>query len=159
AGQPELPGDFAIGISRDVLDMAGFHAVNSGMLCLDVGAAELGLPFNVGTVGIAIPSLAALADDPRAAMLIALRPTQALTFDVGAGTHDSMGHVIDPPLQVAVRELSADLYAFLDDRYVRAFTLTLDLDVGLDLQFTMDAAGRPAVLPVLASLSSQNLQI
>jgi MYXO-CTERM domain-containing protein len=159
AGIPEAPADFGIGVSRTFLNMAGFDVVNSGTLCLDVGAAQLGLPFNVGTVGIIIPSLGNLTDDAKAPMLIVLRPQQAVTFDVGTGARDSAGNVTDPALHVGVKEMKADMYAFIDDRYVRAFTLTIDLQVGVDLSFTTDANGAPAVEPLLVGVNSQNLQI
>ncbi|HJZ86073.1 MAG TPA: hypothetical protein VKN99_12930, partial [Polyangia bacterium] len=159
AGLPEPPGDFAIGVSRRFLQMAGFHIVNSGTLCLGLGAAELGLPFNVGTVAIVIPSLATLADDGKASMFIVLRPQRALDLDVGTGARDGSGNVTDPALKLLIHELKADLYAFLDQRYVRAFTLGIDLNVGVDLQFTSDAMGNPALQPVLQGINTQNLQI
>ena len=116
AGAPEVSDDFGIGVSRTFLNMAGFDVVNSGTLCLDVGAAQLGLPFNVGTVGIIIPSLGNLTDDAKAPMLIVLRPQQAVTFDVGTGARDSSGNVTDPALHITVKEMKADMYAFIDDR-------------------------------------------
>src|SRR5262249_11015067 len=88
-----------------------------------------------------------------------LRPQQAVTFDVGAGARDGAGNVTDPALHVAVKEMKADLYVFIDDRYVRALTLTIDLEVGVDLSFTTDRMGQPAIEPMLVGVNSQNLRV
>jgi hypothetical protein len=159
AGIPEADSDFTIGVSRRLLQMAGFHAVNSGALCLRVGAAQLRLPLNVGTVAVVLPSLGALADDGRAPMLVALRPQRAIDFDVGTGARDVAGNVTDPALRVHAPEMKADLYAFLDDRYVRAFTMTVDITAGIDLEVATDDTGRVALDPVLTGLDTQNLKV
>ena len=150
SGTPETSSDLLIGVAQPFLDLGGFHAINSGAVCLAVGTSFIEL-LNVGALGIIVPSLALLTDSAQAPMLIVLRPRQPVTFGIGTGTTD------DPSLKLLIPEMEADLYAFLDERYVRAFTLGLDMKAGLNLAIVPGADGQPALLPTLLGIDPANV--
>jgi MYXO-CTERM domain-containing protein len=146
--------DIMMGISQTTLDLAGHHAVTSGAMCLGVGTSYI-KQLNVSTIGILVPSLADLAsasgNDP---LLLVTRPQRALTFTIGDNTAAS------PALTIGISHLEVDFYAFLYERYVRAFTLDLSLNVGVNLTFMPAANGNPATIqPMLSGISSQNVTL
>ena len=137
--------DIALGVSKSFLNLAGFHAYSSGTLCLALSGGVLSA-LNVGAVSVLVPSLANITSDRRAPVAIALRPQQAPVFTLGAGG------MADPLLKIGLSDLRVDFYGFIEERFVRLFTLGLDLNVGLDLTVTMDDMGRPALQPVLTGI-------
>ena len=52
--------------------------------------------------------------------MLVLRPQEALDFTIGDGTKSS------PRLQMHIRNLEVDLYAFIFERYVRGLTVNLN---------------------------------
>ena len=145
--------DVVIGLSETFLDLTGHHAVTSGAMCLGLGT-ELVPQLNLGAVGVVVPSLAELGspggDDP---LLLVTRPQRAVDFTIGEGTEQS------PSLTVHVHDFEIDFYAFLFERYVRGFSVALDLDIGINLEFTTDAEGNPALMPILVGLDSANIGV
>ncbi|HUS65354.1 MAG TPA: MYXO-CTERM sorting domain-containing protein [Kofleriaceae bacterium] len=153
-GQPDEPdGDLAMGLSETFLDLAGHHAVTSGAMCLGLGT-DIIPQLNLGAIGLLIPSLAELGspegNDP---LLLVTRPQTAVDFTIGEGTTDS------PSLTAHIRHLEIDFYAFLFERYVRGFTVSIDLDAGINLEFATDADGNPQLMPILVGLDSENIEI
>jgi hypothetical protein len=153
-GQPEDPNsDVAIGVSHTFLDMAGHHLITSGALCLGLGTGLIP-QLNLGTIGIVVPSLAELGsaegDDP---LLLVTRPTRAIDFSVGDGTAES------PSLTLHLQGFQIDFYAFLFQRYTRGFTVGLDLDVGVNLEFATDEEGNPQLVPILVGLDAKNIGV
>jgi MYXO-CTERM domain-containing protein len=153
SGSPDPASDLAIGISQTTFDQIGHHAVTSGAMCLGVGTSFVP-QLNLGTIGLLVPSLAELGseagNDP---ILLVTRPQKALSFTIGDGTDQS------PSVTVHIENLEVDFYAFLYQRYVRAFTLSLTLDVGINLEF-QQMPGMPAtVTPTLVGLDSSNIQL
>lgn len=150
-GAPESPGDFAIGVSHTVLDLAGHHVVAAGTLCLTVGS-DLVPQLNLGTVGLIVPSLAALGHGNEPVQVV-LRPTAPVTFDLGEGT------LASPYLTAHLRDFELDFYALLFERYVRAFTVGASVDVGINLEFMTDQGGHPFVVPTLVGLDASKFQV
>lgn len=150
-GTPEPASDVAIGLSETFLDLAGHHAVSSGALCLGLGT-EMVPQLNLGAVGVVVPSLAELGegDEP---LLLVTRPQRPLDFTIGDGTTES------PSLTLHLQDFEIDFYAFLFERYVRGFSVSMDLDVGINLEFTTDGEGNPALMPILVGLESDNIAL
>ena len=152
-GMPELPGDIAVGVSETALDLAGHHVVTSGAMCMGLGS-ELIPQLNLGIISLLAPSLATLGNgsgqDP---LLILTRPLRPIDFTIGDGTMTS------PALQIAVRDLEIDFYAFVLERYMRLFTVNLALSAGLNLEPMTMANGTTALVPVLTGLESENIQV
>jgi hypothetical protein len=152
-GAPDPASDVAIGVSETVLDQAGFHVVNSGAMCLGVGSS-LVPQLNLGTIGIIVQSLAALGSGSgKEPVMLVLRPQNPLDFTVGDGTEDS------PRLSIAINDLEVDFYAYLFERYVRGFTVSLTLNLGLNLDFVTNADGKPAIQPTLLGLTADKIQV
>jgi hypothetical protein len=154
-GSPDPANDLAIGLSKTTLDEFGHHAVTSGAMCLGVGTTFVP-QLNLGTIGLLVPSLADLGDpsfkgkDP---ILLVTRPQEPLTFDIGDGTMTS------PALTIHIKDLEVDFYAFVYQRYVRAFTLALTLDAGVNLEFQQQPGQPATVTPSLVGLTSQNIHL
>jgi len=151
-GSPDPGADIAMGLSHTTLDQLGHHLVTSGGMCLGVGTSYIN-QLNVGTIGILVPSLGDLDDSGKAPLLLVTRPQRELTFDIGDNTAQS------PAVTIRVSHLEVDFYAFLFERYVRAFTLDLSLNIGVNLQF-QQMPGMPAqILPSLVGISSQDVTL
>lgn len=143
--------DVAIGVSRTFLDLAGFHIYNSGTLCLAISGGVLSA-LNAGTISILIPSLGNILENKKAPVALTLRPETPLRFTIGTGTD------ADPLLRINITDIRADFYAFIEERYVRIFTLALDLNVGLNLAVTMGMDGKPALAPMITGIDKANVQ-
>ena len=153
-GNPEPSGDVLIGVSETALDLAGHHAVTSGALCLGLGS-ELVPQLNLSTISILLgtgwaPLISQRGTDP---LLLVTRPLRAIDFAVGDGTEDS------PSVQMVVTEFEIDFYAFVLERYIRAFTVNISLDAGLNLEVMTNPDGTTALLPVLTGLETENIQV
>jgi MYXO-CTERM domain-containing protein len=145
--------DIKMGLSKTMLDQLGHHLVTSGALCLGVGTS-LVKQLNVGTVGILVPSLADLGsnqgNDP---LLLVTRPQRQLTFDIGDNTMAS------PAITIHIEHMEVDFYAFLYERYVRAFTMDLSMNVGVNLEFEQLPNMPATIKPSLIGISSHNVTV
>ncbi len=153
-GLPADPNsDVVMGISETTLDLAGHHAVTSGLMCLGVGSTYIA-QLNTGTIALLVPSLGELlSEQGNNPLLLVTRPQRALDFEIGDNTPAS------PALTIGVQHLEVDFYTFLYERYVRAFTLELTLDIGVNLEVEQ-LPGMPATLkPTLVGLSSENVTV
>ncbi|MGE0397458.1 MAG: MYXO-CTERM sorting domain-containing protein [Kofleriaceae bacterium] len=152
-GNPEPQADLAMGVSETFLDLAGHHLVTSGAMCLGVGTTFIN-QLNVGTIGILVPSLAELTSDTgKDPLLLVTRPQKPVDFTIGDNTPTS------PALTLGIQNLEVDFYAFLFERYVRAFTLDLSMNVGVNLEFEQ-MPGMPAqIKPTLIGISSSTVQV
>jgi MYXO-CTERM domain-containing protein len=153
SGPPNGPApDLAMGLSHTTLDQLGHHLVTSGGMCLGVGTSYIS-QLNVGTIGILVPSLADLDDSGKAPLLLVTRPQREITFNIGDNTANS------PALTIGLSHMEVDFYAFLYERYVRAFTIDLTMDIGVNLQF-QQLPGQPAqILPSLVGISSHDVTL
>lgn len=150
-GAPEPADDLAIGLSETTLDLAGHHLVTSGTMCLGVGTSLIP-QLNLGTFGLLVASLGELGDSGNPVLLVT-RPQRALDFTIGDGTEES------PSLTIGIQDFEADLYAFIYERYVRAFTLKLDMNVGVNLEFDQQPGMPATVTPTLIGLDADNITV
>jgi hypothetical protein len=150
-GSPDPASDVAIGLSRKFLDLAGRHLVASGTLCLAVGS-KLSSQLNLGTVGLLVRSLSELGTGKEPVLLV-VRPTAPITFDVGTGTTAS------PYLTAHVTDLEIDFYALIYERYIRAFTVAATVDLGVNMTFMKDANGKPVISPMLVGLDASKIKV
>ncbi|NVB85770.1 MAG: hypothetical protein HOV81_45830 [Kofleriaceae bacterium] len=153
SGNPDPAADLAMGVSKTTLNLAGHHMVTSGGLCLGVGTT-LVKQLNVGTIGILVPSLADLQSDVgNDPLLLVTRPQKAVTFDIGDNTMAS------PAVTIHLEHLEVDFYAFLFERYVRAFTLDLTMNVGINLGFEQMGSDPAVIKPELVGISSHDVTV
>lgn len=152
-GTPDPAAELAIGLSETTLDLFGHHAVTSGLMCLGIGTS-LVEQLNLGLIGILVPSLAELgSEDGSDPLLLVLRPQKALDFRIGEGTEE------DPSLTITIDNLELDFYAFLFERYTRGFTISISMEVGVNLEFTTDMNGQPAIMPILTGLETDAIEL
>ncbi|MCC6748450.1 MAG: hypothetical protein IT371_12375 [Deltaproteobacteria bacterium] len=152
--------DVGIGVHQQSLIQAAYAVFDSGTLCLDVGTKSVE-QLTSDLFGLLVPSLAALTAGKSVPMVLAVRPRQPPTVSLGKGTShkDPTGKTVidDPLLTITAKEFGLDIYALLEDRPVRIFTVLGDLTVPVLL--TVDANG--ALQPVLGDLTKAftNIQI
>ncbi|MEM9874983.1 MAG: hypothetical protein AAF928_08815 [Myxococcota bacterium] len=156
---PGWPSDrddphFGFALSERFFNYALVQAYNSGALCLGVGGDVLGgLSLNTGLLGVGLgaQSISELGLQRRNQPLaLMIRPNEPPTIDIGGGTDAAS----DPLLRLTWNQVSFDFFVWSLDRYIRAFTTTLDLDVPLDLMVTPDG-----LQPVVANLSIANAAV
>lgn len=152
-GLPESGTDVLLGASETMLDQTGHHIVTSGALCLSVGT-EFAPQLNLGAIGLLVPSLAEIGteagNDP---LLMVTRPTKPVDFAIGDGTEAS------PAITMHLNEFSIDFYAFLFERYVRGFTVTIDMEIGINLDFDTDVDGNTTIVPIFVGLEAENIAV
>lgn len=144
--------DVAIGLSRTFLDLVGFHAYNSGTLCLDIGGDAIP-QLNAGTLSVIVGSLGNILEDQKAPLALVLRPQTPIDFTIGAGDMN------DPLLHIGINDMRIDFYGWIEERYVRLLTLGVDINVGLNLTVTKTADGKPAIQPMLVGVDAKNVTI
>lgn len=150
----DVPGkDLTFGISRTTLRQIGHHAVTSGIMCLGIGTSVVP-QLNVGTFGLLVPSVGELAnDDGKDPVLLVVRPQQRVDFSIGDNTTAS------PALTVHLENVEIDVYPFLFERYVRAFTMSTSLDLGINLEFDHPAGSPWRVTPKLVGLGAAAVHV
>lgn len=135
-GQSPVPGyHVGIGVSDFFMNQGAYEAHRSGTMCISIDGDTIQL-LNTGLFKTFLPSLGLLAGSSTqdAPMLVALRPLQAPTIDIGAGTFDPVTKKpIDPLLTVTMHDVVIDIYALIEDRWSRLFTMTLDVQLPLSL--------------------------
>ncbi len=148
----DAPGAYDVGLSlsSQLLSRAFFHAQQSGALCLELGHEQVA-QLESGLLGTLLPSLNKLTGkDLSVPLRVVIRPVNPPSATLGEGTFDP---VTMKPLEPLIRfdwpGVEIDLYALLDDRYIRLFTVSADvkLPIGLSLSNCSD------VTPVLGSLT------
>jgi MYXO-CTERM domain-containing protein len=144
--------DVAIGLSRTFLDLIGFHAYNSGTLCLDIGGDAIP-QLNAGTLSVIVSSMGNLIEDRMAPLALVLRPQTPIDFTIGAGDMN------DPLLHIGISDMRIDFYGWMEERYVRLLTMGVDINVGLNLTVTKTADGKPAIQPMLVGVDAKNVTI
>lgn len=153
-GNASLAGyHVGISLSDRFLDKSMYDLWRSGGLCLDIGQEQVDM-ISSGLFTTFIPSLGVLTEQRNVPMLIALRPRDPPRVMIGRGSvkPGPNGSVPDDPLlTLELPNLHIDFYAYIEERYVRLFTLGADVRLPLGLEF--DPAGG-TVTPVLAGLKT-----
>jgi len=146
--------DVGVGVSEHFLNLAGFHAINSGALCVSMGTEQMDM-LTVGLIGILVESLTGLINNNRkdAPMKVVVRPQWPAQFAVGEGTED------DPLLDLYLRDFRVDLYPFVEERYTRALTLALDMHVGMNMETQLNDEGQLVVVPTLMGVDEDNVVV
>ena len=142
--------DLLLGVSRTYFDLIGYHLYNSGSLCLHVDGATVPM-LTTGALSLLVQSLGRIAEEPKAPLQLVLRPQQPVVFTFGAGTTG------DALMHLALTDLRIDMYAWIEERWARVFTIALDLNLGLNLTVTKDASMNLVLQPVLSGLEAQNV--
>ncbi|MBW2453924.1 MAG: hypothetical protein JRI68_05420 [Deltaproteobacteria bacterium] len=150
---------FGLALSERFLNYALAQMYNSGALCLGITADALGdaVPLTTALIGLGLglPEPKASMDElgwqkKAVPLAIVLRPQQPPHIEVGNGTDLAT----DPLLRLTMPQVSFDFYVWSLDRYIRAFTATMDLDVPVNLEVTEEG-----LVPVIEDLGVENATV
>ena len=134
---PDWPGGFAgphvgLAVSERFANYALGNLYNSGTLCLGMTSAQVDLltSTTLGLVANSINDLALQLEPQQVAL--AIRPSSAPHVEFGSGSSLET----DPVARVTMNQVSIDFHIWSLDRFVRFMTMTLDLDVPVNLAVT-----------------------
>ncbi|MCC6521803.1 MAG: hypothetical protein IT373_04010 [Polyangiaceae bacterium] len=137
-GDPNVPPAPHVGLalSERFTNYLMAQVYNSGTLCLGItGDLVPQLTSSLVAIGIGAPSMNELGWQKQAQQLaIAIRPQQPPEVHFGNGTDLAT----DPLIRVTAKQMVFDFYIWSLDRFVRAFSASLDLDVPVNLVVTPD---------------------
>lgn len=142
------PHAVALSLSQRFLSQLAFGLQQSGSLCTEAGA-DTNAALNSGLLAAFFPSLSPLAHGENVPLRVLLRPVVAPSIRIGEGTVDGQGRPLNPLLRVIWPGLELDVYALLEERLVRLFTLAVDVD----LPVALASDGCRAIAPVLGPLA------
>ncbi|MEW5743581.1 MAG: hypothetical protein AB1938_32010 [Myxococcota bacterium] len=147
----DAPVPYAVGVSlsQQYLAEALFQAQQSGALCLELGTETIAA-LESDLLATLLPSLKLFTGGKNVPLRLVLRPVTPPTATVGEGTVDTNGMILDPLLRLEWTGLEMDLYAWIEERPVRLFTLVADLNVPLGVELD----GCSGLTPVVGSLTS-----
>ena len=106
---------------------------------------------NSGLLSALVRSIKTLTFEQKGApVAITTRPQTPPTIKLGSGADIKK----DPLLAVQLNKFAIDFYVWSYDRFVRAFTLTADITLPINLQTAKDPKKNPAggLLPILGDL-------
>lgn len=149
------PYDLGVSLSNQLLTELLFNAEQSGALCLQLGYEQISF-LSSDLLSALLPSLAALTHGETVPLRLVLRPQTAPKAVVGAGTFDAQGNIVEPLLTLSWERVELDLYALIEERYTRLFTLSADVALPLGVDTDCDT-----ITPVIGSLSGAitNVQV
>ena len=132
----------AIGIADAFLDWSLYKAYLSGLVCLEIGSDLTDL-LNSGTLSALLGSINHLTGGLNTPVKLVIKPLHVPYAEVGAGTFTAEGELDEPLIWIFMPGLAMDFYIMVDERYVRALTLTQDVTLSLSLQFNPDNTVTP----------------
>ncbi|MBU1533815.1 hypothetical protein KKF84_00760, partial [Myxococcota bacterium] len=147
------PADISIALTQEMLNLTGFHLVNSGALCLTLGTEQSEI-VKVGTFSVLIPSMAEIIDRRvgDAPMQLVIRPQNPIEFLIGSGEEGGT-----PLIDLYLNDFQIDLYPFVNGRYTRALTLAMNMHIEMDLEEGLDTEGNVTVMPVLRTVDESRI--
>lgn len=144
--------DLGFAVHQRVLDQAAWSLYTTGGLCVQAGS-ELSDLLSTSTFSLIMPSINALTGGRVAAMKLALQPSEPPTITIGKGVlvDDGKGNMTiqEPLLNIKLKDLRIQMYALIEQRFVRLVELTTDVELPLALQ-----AVNGELVPVIGSLDN-----
>jgi hypothetical protein len=140
------PAHVGIGVSESYINYSAWHVFDSGMLCIGAGSGLSDL-LTTGTLSLFLGSLNRLTfPDANQPIAMLLRPKRPPHIDVGTGGAALLG--------ISLPELDVDMYAWIQERYVRFMTLRTNINIDVDL--TVDESG---IIPNIGDVQFSGSQI
>lgn len=145
----DAPGAYDVGlsVSSQMMSEVLFRAQQSGALCLELGTDTIA-QLESSLLATLLPSLNVVTERQNVPLRIVIRPVNPPTAVVGEGTVDSDGKPLNPLLRLDWRGVELDVYALIEDRLARLFTVSADLS--LPLGVSLD--GCSGVTPIVGNL-------
>jgi uncharacterized protein (TIGR03382 family) len=149
-GGPYMVG---VALSDTFLNKAAYEAYSAGLLCLDINSYNESL-LSTALLTPVLPSLGYIA--PNNAAYAVLRPQNPPTITIGAGTitagvDGGPATIVDPLLNVTIKDLRIDLFAVVDQRPVRLFSISTDVELPVALGV---GAGGQSIEVLLGNLNN-----
>ena len=126
----------------------------SGTLCLKLGSEDIkgltggAFSLNASVLSLLASDLSLLADDA-APVILQLKPNNPPIVDLGSGEvtgQDMMGNdIYDWLLKMNLEDMGIAFHVLMQDRYVRIFEVTMDLNIGLNITVLPDNSLEVAV--------------
>jgi len=138
------PYDVAFSLSEQLVSEAMFHAQQSGALCLELGTATVAA-LESAALETFLPSLKAFTHGANVPLRVVIRPVNPPTAVFGQGTLDAMGKPLDPLIRLNWPGVEIDIYAQLEERLVRLFTIAADLELPMGLDLGTCSTVRPVI--------------
>ncbi len=159
-----IPGTmtpYHIGFGIHISHLVGllFSYWDAGGLCWQVEGESI-RQLSASTLQLIMPSITQLLHTSDAPMRVVFRPQAQPTLTLGKGTFKAVGTmktIDDPLITIIAKDLAADFYLLVDDRYVRVVTLTADMALPLGLD--ADATGAITLLAGQGDKAFTNLRI
>ncbi|MCA9539334.1 MAG: hypothetical protein KC620_10635, partial [Myxococcales bacterium] len=143
--------EVGVGITDQIIGHFMWAAFNAGVLCLQI-TSDTVPQLSAGTLGIALPNLGTLTRNPQAPIGITLSPQEVPRVTIGANTFiedaDGNPQLDDPLLTIVIPDLWLDFHTFMDDRWVRIFSLHADVTLPIGIAFTPDNG----IVPIIGDL-------
>ncbi len=127
-----------IGIREEFLDQAGYTVHNSGLLCLalDSSLPDFGSYISLSNFALLLPSIKKLTHNENVPTILKLEPSSPIDFAIlepdeytGEDALFGDGVTADIALKVLIDDLKMNIYGLVEERYVRTFTLVVDVEV------------------------------
>ena len=138
AGGSQVGFMVGFGVSDWLTDELVRKLLVSGAVCQRLDAGLSGF-INTGALGLLASSLGRFTRGGAKPALIEVLPRSPFEVDLGLGTSspdpgDPGRTILDQPLvTVRARDIDLDMYAMVDDRFVRFMTMRTDLAIGIGL--------------------------
>lgn len=146
----DYPGPHAgLVVSERFFGYALASAYNSGLLCLGTTTDTVDM-LHTGLFSILVPSIGTLTQKKSSQLALAVRPQKPPVVTFGNGTDLKK----DPNIRLTLPEVAIDFYVWSTDRFVRAFTATLDLGIPLILDVSKEG-----LTPRLEDLNIENARV
>ncbi len=138
------------GLREELLDQAGYTLQNSGLLCITLSDAmlfelspDIGGFLSWNALKLLMPTTNLLTHDENVPLVIRLEPGDPIDFAILDGeTAFPTTPGVNIALEARIRDLKLHFYALVDERFMRMFTMQVDIvaTFGIDNQ---DSAIQP----------------
>lgn len=143
--------EVGLGITDLILQHVFWSVFNAGTLCLSITSDTID---QLSLLGAAIPGLRNLPGGQNAPLAITLAPQEVPVATIGANIveigEDGMPVLTEPLVTLTIPDLWLDFHGFIEDRWLRLFSLHLDVSVPLGIAFSPENG-------LLVSLGDVNL--
>jgi MYXO-CTERM domain-containing protein len=144
------PFDIGIGLHKSQLSQFGWAGYDGGLLCLTIGNSTVA-QLNTDTLSLLSRSLGDLVEGS-SPMAVGLRPQSPPVITLGKNTFkdDGTGNMVldQPLLDIKFTGMEIDMFASIDDQYVRVFTVVSDVHLPIGLQ----VMGMGKITPVIGAI-------
>ncbi|MFN3199774.1 MAG: MYXO-CTERM sorting domain-containing protein [Bradymonadia bacterium] len=148
------PYEVGIAVSQNIVDHFMWAGYMSGTLCLTLGTDTIE-QLNSTLLGALVPGLRELTRRQPApvALTVAPQAVPAVTFGQNIlsaePNEDGQREIVDPLLTLDIPDFWLDFHVFAEGRWIRIFSLSMDISVPIAVDFTPENG----IIPVLGDIA------